>query len=103
VTATAQTPENRTVKAKTWVWIWNNAASGTTRTRRPRSSPTRRPTRWAIQPILLLVTGLPESWAVVTAEGDTVQSRQLLHATGESFAFDVPITRLAQPNLVISA
>ena len=41
---------------------------------------------------LLLVTGLKESWAVVTAEGDSVQSRQLMHATGESFAFDVPIT-----------
>ena len=52
---------------------------------------------------LLLVTGLPESWAVVTAEGDSVQSRQLIHATGQSFAFDVPITKLAQPNLVISA
>jgi hypothetical protein len=52
---------------------------------------------------LLLVTGLPESWAVVTAEGDSVQSRQVMHATGTSFAFDVPITKLAQPNLVINA
>jgi hypothetical protein len=33
------------------------------------------------------------------AEGDSVQSRQLHHATGESFAFDVPITQTgaAQP------
>ena len=40
---------------------------------------------------------------MVTAEGDSVQSRQLIHATGESFAFDVPITRQAQPNLVVNA
>jgi hypothetical protein len=40
---------------------------------------------------------------VVTTEGNTIQSRQLLHANGESVAFDVPITRLAQPNLVINA
>ncbi len=52
---------------------------------------------------LLLVTGLPESWAVVTAEGESVQSRQLIHATSASFAFDMPITKLAQPNLVICA
>jgi uncharacterized protein YfaS (alpha-2-macroglobulin family) len=52
---------------------------------------------------LLLVTGLKESWAVVTAEGDSVQSRQLMHATGESFAFDVPITQQAQPNLIVNA
>ena len=25
VTASAQTPENRTVQGQTWVWIWNNA------------------------------------------------------------------------------
>ena len=52
---------------------------------------------------LLLVTGLTESWAVVTAEGDSVQSRRLIHATGESFAFDVPITQQAQPNLMVNA
>ena len=39
----------------------------------------------------------------MTAEGNSVQSRQLIHATGESFAFDVPITKLAQPNLVVNA
>ena len=27
----------------------------------------------------------------------------MMHATGESFAFDVPITQQAQPNLVVSA
>ena len=52
---------------------------------------------------LLLVTGLSESWAVITAEGDSVQSRRLIHATGASVAFDVPITQQAQPNLVVSA
>ena len=40
---------------------------------------------------------------MVTAEGDSVQSRQLIHATGESVAFDVPITQQAQPNLVVTA
>ncbi len=40
---------------------------------------------------------------MVTAEGDSVQSRQLMHATGESMAFDVPITQKSQPNLVVDA
>ena len=40
---------------------------------------------------------------MVTVEGDSVQSRQLMHATGESFAFDVPITQQAQPNLMVNA
>ena len=40
---------------------------------------------------------------MVTVEGDSVQSRQLMHATGASLAFDVPITQKAQPNLVVDA
>ena len=51
---------------------------------------------------LLLVTGLKECWAVVTFEGDSVQSRQLMHLTSSSAAFDVPITQKAQPNLVVN-
>jgi len=39
----------------------------------------------------------------VTAEGESVQSRQLIHATGESFPFDIPITSKAQPNLMVNA
>ena len=52
---------------------------------------------------LLLVSGVGDAWAVVTAEGETVQWKKLLHATGTSVAFDVPITKLAEPNLLINA
>ena len=72
-------------------------------TRRPRLWPTRRATRLGDMAHLLLVTGLKESWAVVTTEGESVQSRQLLHGTGGNVAFDVPITKLSQPNLVVNA
>jgi uncharacterized protein YfaS (alpha-2-macroglobulin family) len=40
---------------------------------------------------------------VVTSEGNSVQLRQLVHASSETVAFDVPITKLAQPNLVVCA
>jgi hypothetical protein len=103
VTASAQTPEKRTVEGRTFVWIWNGGGEWYNQNTQAQIVADKKTYQVGDVAHLLLVTGLKESWAVVTAEGDSVQSRQLLHATGESFAFDVPITRLAQPNLVISA
>ena len=103
VTASAQTPEKRTVEGRTWVWIWNGAGEGYNQNTQAQIVADKKSYQVGDTAHLLLVTGLKESWAVVTAEGDSVQSRQLLHATGASFAFDVPITKLAQPNLVVSA
>lgn len=103
VTASAETPEKRTVEGKSWVWIWSGAGAWYNQNTQAQIVADKKSYQVGDVAHLLLVTGLPESWAVVTAEGDSVQSRQLIHATGQSFAFDVPITKLAQPNLVISA
>jgi alpha-2-macroglobulin len=103
ITAIARTPENRTVEGKTWVWIWNNAGEWYNENTQAQIVADKKSYQVGDVAHLLLVTGLKESWAVVTTEGNSVQSRQLIHATGESFAFDVPITLKAQPNLVVSA
>ena len=103
VTVSAATPENRTVEGHTWVWIWNGAGEAYNQNSQAQIVADKKSYQVGDVAHLLLVTGLPESWAVVTAEGDSVQSRQLIHATGASFAFDLPITRLAQPNLIVNA
>ena len=103
VAATAQTPENRTVEGDTWVWIWNGAGEWYRQNTQAQIVADKKSYQVGDTAHLLLVTGLDESWAVVTTEGDTVQSRQLIHATGKSVAFDVPIAKLAQPNLIVTA
>ncbi len=103
VTASAQAPENRTVEDHTWIWIWNGAGAWYNQNTQAQIVADKKSYRVGDVAHLLLVTGLKESWAVVTVEGNSVQSRQLIHATGESFGFDVPITVKAQPNLVVSA
>ena len=103
VTVSAQTAERRTVEGKTWVWIWNGGGEWYNQNTQAQIVADKKSYQVGDTAHLLLVTGLKESWAVVTAEGDSVQSRQLLHSTSESVAFDVPITKLAQPNLVVSA
>jgi uncharacterized protein YfaS (alpha-2-macroglobulin family) len=103
ITASARTPENRTVEGRTWVWIWNGGGEWYNQNAQAQIVADKKTYQVGDTAHLLLVTGLKESWAVVTAEGDSVQSRQVLHATGESLAFDIPITKLAQPNLNITA
>ncbi len=103
ITASAHTPENRTVEGKTWVWIWSGAGEWYRQNTQAQIVADKKSYQVGDVAHLLLVTGLKESWAVVTAEGNSVQSRQLIHATGESVAFDVPITKLAQPNLIVDA
>jgi uncharacterized protein YfaS (alpha-2-macroglobulin family) len=103
VTASAQTPENRTVVGRTWVWIWNGAGEWYQPNAQTQIVADKKSYKVGDTAHLLLVTGLKESWAVVTAEGESVQSRRLMHATGESFAFDVPITQQSQPNLIVNA
>ena len=104
VTASAQTPEKRTVEDKTYVWVWSGAGEWyNNQNTQAQIVADKKSYQVGDTAHLLLVTGLPESWAVVTAEGDSVQWKKLLHCTGASFAFDVPITKLAQPNLVINA
>jgi hypothetical protein len=103
ITASAQTPERRAVEGRTWVWIWNGAGEAYNENTQAQIVADKRSYQVGDTAHLLLVTGLKDSWAVVTAEGDTIQSRQLIHATSDSFPFDIPITKLAQPNLVVSA
>ena len=103
VKASADTPEHRTVEGKTWVWVWNGAGEWYNANTQAQIVADKKSYQVGDTAHLLLVTGLNESWAVVNTEGDSVQSRQLLHATGASIAFDVPITKLSQPNLIVTA
>lgn len=102
VTASAETPENRTVEGRTWVWIWNGAGAWYRPNAQAQIVADKKSYNVGDTAHLLLVTGLRESWAIVTVEGDVVQSRLLMHATSESVAFDVPITQQSQPNVMVN-
>jgi Large extracellular alpha-helical protein len=102
ITASAETPESRTVSGHSWVWIWNGAGSWYQANAQAQIITDKKTYKVGDTAHLLLVTGLKEAWAVVTVEGETVQSRRLLHATGESYAFDVPITQESQPNVMVN-
>jgi uncharacterized protein YfaS (alpha-2-macroglobulin family) len=108
VVASAGTPEKRTVEGRTWLWIYSGAGAMYNQNVQAQLVPDKKSYKVGETAHMLLVTGLDdkpdqEFWATVTAEGNSMQSRQLLHSKGASIAFDIPITDRAQPNLVVSA
>jgi len=103
ITASAQAPEGRAVEGRTWVWIWNGSGAWYNENTQAQIVADKKRYQVGDTAHLLLVTGLKECWAMVTAEGDSVQWRRLIHATGESAPFYVPIATTAQPNLIVNA
>jgi alpha-2-macroglobulin len=104
IKVTAETPEKRAVEDETWVWIWSGAGEFySNQNTQAQIVADKKSYQVGDVAHLLLVNGVGDAWAVVTAEGETVQWKKLLHATGTSVAFDVPITKLAEPNLLINA
>ncbi|UWZ82281.1 alpha-2-macroglobulin family protein [Occallatibacter riparius] len=103
IAATAQTPEQRTVEGDTWVWVWNGAGQAYQENTQIQIVADKKSYQVGDTAHLLLVTGLKESWAVVTVEGNSVQSRRIVHGSGDSAAFDVPITAQSAPNVVVTA
>jgi alpha-2-macroglobulin len=108
VVASAKTPEKRIVEGRTWLWVYNGSGAIYNPNVRAQLVPDKKSYKVGETAHMLLATGLDdkpgqELWAVVTAEGNSIQTRQLGHAKGTTVSFDVPITERAQPNLVISA
>ena len=61
VTASAQTPENRTVLGRTWVWIWNGAGEWYEPNTQAQIVADKKSYQVGDMAHLLLVTGLKES------------------------------------------
>jgi alpha-2-macroglobulin len=112
IVASAVTPEKRTVETRTWLWINNGYGASYNANVQAQLVPDKKSYKVGETAHILLATGLDakpnsnqaqEFWAVVTAEGNSIQMRQLLHAAGTTVSFDVPITQKAQPNLYVMA
>lgn len=103
VQASAVTPERRTVKDSTFIWLWGGASEWYRPNSKLQLIADKKVYSVGDTAHLLLVSGLQEGYAVVTAEGNSLHTRQLLHFTSESQAFDVPIGAQAEPNLIVTA
>ncbi len=51
---------------------------------------------------LLVMTGVPEAWLLVTTEGRSVTTKQVIHITGVSGSVDVPILAEHEPGVAMT-
>jgi uncharacterized protein YfaS (alpha-2-macroglobulin family) len=52
---------------------------------------------------LSIVSQVSGFYALLVAEGNTTQLRQVMHSDGKSISFDLPITADSQPNITVNA
>ncbi|MBZ5705888.1 MAG: hypothetical protein LAN63_11075 [Acidobacteriia bacterium] len=104
VRATARTPESREVSATTYVWVpgaeesWYGGAQ-----REIKIIPDKKSYSVGDAAKLLLLTGVPESYILVTTEARTLQTKQVIKATGPSVTVEIPIGADDQPNVYVGA
>src|SRR5207302_2422408 len=105
VRITAKTPEGREIEGRTWLWTvgkgeetWGGQSNKSIQIIADKKS---------YQPgdtaHLLVMTGVPDTHVLVTTEGRTIQSRQVVKANGQSVMVSIPIGADNQPNVWVSA
>jgi uncharacterized protein YfaS (alpha-2-macroglobulin family) len=100
---TAHTPENREVKQSTWVWVtgtgenwWGGQG------REIRMVADKKSYKPGDVAHVLVLTGVPDAYLLVTTEARTIQSKKIVHATGPTATLDISIESGQQPNVYLS-
>lgn len=101
---TAHTPENRDVTGTTWIWVTSaNENWWGEENRQIRMIPDKKSYKVGDTAHVLVLTGMPDAYLLVTTEARTIQSRKIVHATSPSVTVDIPIQSEQQPNTYVTA
>lgn len=101
---TAHTPENREVTGTSWIWI--TGAGGAWwggQNRQIQMVADKKSYKVGDTARVLVMTGVPEAYLLVTTEARTVQSKQIVHATSPSVTVEIPVRSECQPNIFVEA
>jgi len=102
---TAETPEKREVNQVSWIWISGPGQNwwGGGQERQIRMVADKKSYKVGGKARVLVMTGVPEAYLLVTTEGRTVQSKRVVHATAPTVTVEIPIQSSNQPNVFVSA
>ncbi len=102
---TAETPEKREVNEVSWIWVSGAGENwwGGGRERQIRMVADRKSYKVGDKARVLVMTGVPDAYLLVTTEGRTVQSKKVVHATAPTVTVEIPIQGSNQPNVFVSA
>jgi len=100
---TARTSEARDVTGSTWIWIPSSDQSwGYSEGRQIRMLADKKSYKVGETAHVIVMTGMPETYLLVTTEGRTVQSKRVIHVTSPSASIDIPIQSDNQPNVFVA-
>jgi uncharacterized protein YfaS (alpha-2-macroglobulin family) len=99
----ARTPENREVVGTDWVWVsttdqsWYSGQSREIKLIADKKS-------YKVGDIahILVMTGMPDSYLLITTEALTIQSKRVIHATSPTATVDIPVLSQHQPNVFVA-
>ena len=102
---TAETPEKREVNEISWFWVSGAGENwwGGGQERQIRMVADKKSYKVGDKARVLVMTGVPEAYLLVTTEGRTVQSKKVVHAVAPTVTVEIPIQSSNQPNVFVSA
>lgn len=99
----AQTPENREVQSSTYLWVTGSSEGWWgSDNREIRMVADKKSYKVGETAHILVLTGVKDSYLLVTTEARTIQTKRIVQATASSVTVDVPITADQQPNVYVS-
>jgi uncharacterized protein YfaS (alpha-2-macroglobulin family) len=106
IRATAHTPEGRDVQGDTWLWVMgpNESEAGEEGEARTIRIVADKPSYKVGDTAHVVIVGtVADSTLLVTTEGRTIMSKQIVKGAAENTMVDVPITQQAVPNIQVAA
>src|SRR2546429_1835770 len=90
----SRTPEGREVVGSSWLWIPSSDAGGWGgQSREIRMVADKKSYKVGETARVVVMTGMPETYLMVTTEARTIQSKRVVHATSPSATIEIPIRR----------
>jgi alpha-2-macroglobulin len=103
--ATATTPENREILQSAWLWIPGGDFGGGwwgQGQRQIRLIADKKSYKAGDTAHIMIMTGVPEAYVLVTTEGTNIHSRKIVHAKSETVTVDIPLKGNDQPNIFVA-
>ena len=104
VKVSAPGAEGRQINATTWVWVTGGSENWWGEGQRQiKIIPDKKSYKVGDTAKLLLMTGTPEAYILLTTEARTIQTKKVIKATGASTIVEIPVRSDNSPNVYVSA
>jgi uncharacterized protein YfaS (alpha-2-macroglobulin family) len=102
VKVSTRTPEGRDIEDSTWMWIPGAGQASWKETRQVKIIPDKKSYKVGDTAHLMVMTNVPQSQLLVTTEGRTIQTKQVIKGNGPQVMVNIPIQSQNQPNVFVS-